>query len=104
VELKPSVTVNMNSVKKDNDLLLSLKIDNLRLTDAGPVKVQARNTEGVVSSTAKLTVKGKLSFTLLDTEFLYSCGIVCIECVRLLPYNWDTVCIFHLLRLVTSIS
>jgi len=43
-----------------NGVILNLKLDQLQLKDAGQVKVKASNWLGDVSSTALLTVKGKL--------------------------------------------
>jgi len=57
--LKPNERVAQN-VRPDNDNLhISLLIEKLILPDAGQIKVIARNTEGDVSSLAKLKVIGK---------------------------------------------
>ena len=42
-----------------NDYDINLKLNKLRLVNAGQIKVNAKNSEGEASCMVKLTVKGK---------------------------------------------
>jgi len=58
-ELRQSEVIMIKSKADKNDLLLSLKLDKLKLADAGRVQVVANNSEGDVGSAATLTVQGE---------------------------------------------
>lgn len=62
MELKPSVDVVMDSSSDRNDLHPVLQLNKLTLKDAGEITVRATNSEGEVSSAARLTIKGKTHY------------------------------------------
>jgi len=70
VELKQSGVILIKPTVDKNDLILSLKLDKLKLGDAGRVQVVANNSEGDVGSAAKLAVKGE--------EYCCHLGVLCL--------------------------
>ena len=67
VELKQSEFILISSKTDENDHILSLTLDKLKLINAGRVQVVANNSEGDVGSSAMLTVRGTECFFLIDT-------------------------------------
>ena len=64
-ELRPGDRVGMRSSVEPDGQLVSLELTDLKLDDAGQVKVVAVNSEGDASTAARLTVNGKLFISLL---------------------------------------
>ena len=67
-ELKSGDRVGMRSSVEPDGQLVSLELTDLKLDDAGQVKVMAVNSEGDASTAARLTVIGKMAYGLLVTS------------------------------------
>ena len=59
-ELEAGDRVGMSSSMEPDGQLVSLELTDLKLDDAGQVKVVAVNSEGDASTSASLTVIGKM--------------------------------------------
>ena len=63
VELKQSKDIMIKSTVDKDDVLLTLRLDKLKLGDAGRVQIMANNSEGDVGSSARLRVKGEVNIS-----------------------------------------
>ena len=66
-ELRPGDRVAMSSSVEPDGQLVSLELTDLKLDDAGQVKVVAVNSEGDASTAARLTVIGEMAYDLFVT-------------------------------------
>ena len=62
IELKANDRIKIKSIADMNNQVLSLKLDKLKVQDAGLIKVVARNSLGEASITAEVMVKGNQDF------------------------------------------